>query len=298
MLLRAIVVSFLAILLSACGNLQAVRVAQLPDSLQARALEFGEERPSKDVVMPRAFEIPGKSAFVQQTSGGSLAVGLLFGPLGVLANSANIDRITRETGESGLKSGLYEIDAKVEAQLALAGQVAKQPTALDEAKRIKATPFLVYFVSDEKIGVDVVVHLRAEANVIRDGKSAQWVGSYAMPLETALPIEYLSKPMTSDKLEGLKSSIRKAYDELYGELAADLMQRKLPERQIAWVKSRILGYGTPGIPGAGAPGDIERNKFQHLVLRTFWGEGKYGLVVFPNDELYSFTNGPVARVAK
>jgi len=274
--------------LAACGNLQAVKVAAVHPSVVGQPVAISDTRPTKEEVAPRAFEVPGKSLYVSQTSGGSLAVGLLLGPIGVLANGANIDRITNETGRSGLQSSLYQIDAKAESTAAIGDAVSRLPRPAGVAG-VALKPYLIYSVASEKEGIDVLVKIRAESDVVIAGKTTPWVGNYALYLRDVLPYSTLSTPMAAEADAKFRADIRAAYVELLGEITKDLTPGPLPKRDIAWVKSRVLGIGMPG--------DIERNPQGHLVLRNGWGDNGtiYNAVVFQDDTQFSYDNGPVAR---
>ncbi len=274
--------------LVACGNLQAVKVATVPRPVLDRRVEISEVRPTKEEVMPRGFEVPNRSAFILQTSGGSTALGILLGPLGVMANASNIDRLTKELGESSQTSSLLQIDAKQEAQTVSNDFLARFGTTKD-SKKVLIKPFIVYFVADEKVGVDVLVQFRAESEVEIEGKPSKWIGNYSVYLNETLPLEALTKPIQAEKLNAIKQNVANAYKELFEEYVLDVSRTELPKRDIAWVKSRVLGIGMPG--------DLERNKSGHLVLRAMFGDwGRtYNIFVFQNDKQYQFDNGPVPR---
>jgi hypothetical protein len=283
---RGIAAILVSLCLVGCGNLQAVRVASIPEPVRAGPVTIAEERPSKDAVMPRAFEVPGKSLFIQQTSGGSVAAGVLFGPLGVLANVANIDRLTRAMGESAATSSLLTIDAKAEALQAIGTDGAAPQQVPSGATPIELKPYIVYFVADEKAGVDVLVHLLAETAVQRDGKPVVVKARYAAYLRETLPLEALQKPMTAERLDQLRADVRASYKELYEQLKLDRAQ-PLPSRKIAWVKSRVMGIG--------AGGEIDRTEAGHFVVRSRFGDNHYSLVLFESDKQYEIDNGPVER---
>lgn len=217
-------------------------------------------------------------------------VGLLFGPLGVLANMHNIDSNTKAMGESAATSNLLLIDAMQMAQTALSGRLSNQIPSI-EVKKISLKPFMVYFVSDEKTGIDILPQLRAELDIERDGKPTKWKGNYSYYLGRTLPMEAFKTSLPQDQLDALIKEIQQAYLELVDEMLFDLKPGQPPKRDIAWVKSRVLGIGLPG--------DIEKNKAGHLVLRNMWGANdQFNLVVFDKDSQYTFDNGPVAREVK
>lgn len=273
----------MAALLSACGSLQSIPAAKVPAAVAANGVALSQTRPTKDEVNSRAYEIPEHSAFVQQTSGGSAAVGVLLGPLGVLANSMNIDRLTQNMGESGKSSALYQLDARQEAMAAIGDELGRLNA--DSAKdKVTLKPYLMYFVADEKVGIQVQLHLRAESFVSEEGQSKPWVGEYVVLLRDALPVSTLTSQDPAS-LHTLRGDIKAGYRELLDEMAKDFSVGALPRRDIAWVISPVLGIGMPG--------DIEYNAQGHMVLRSQWG--RYNLVIFQNKSSYNFTNGPVPR---
>lgn len=273
----------MAALLSACGSLQSIPAAKVPAAVAANGVALSQTRPTKDEVNSRAYEIPEHSAFVQQISGGSAAVGVLLGPLGVLANSMNIDRLTQNMGESGKSSALYQLDARQEAMAAIGDELGRLNA--DSAKdKVTLKPYLMYFVADEKVGIQVQLHLRAESVVSEEGQSKPWVGEYVVLLRDALPVSTLTSQDPAS-LHTLRGDIKAGYRELLDEMAKDFSAGALPRRDIAWVISPVLGIGMPG--------DIEYNAQGHMVLRSQWG--RYNLVIFQNKSSYNFTNGPVPR---
>lgn len=285
--------ALLALTLSACGTLQDIKPAGLPESLQERRLELSEVRPAKADVMPRAFELPGKSAFLIQHSG-SVAAVVLFGALGAAGNAANVERTSRELGESGAASSLSAIDARAEAQASLHEVLAAQ-RATNAAPPVTLKPYVVYHLADPKAAnavIDVVVNLRAESEALRNGKSRPWVGTYAMHLRDTLPISALAAPKPGAEVEALRSNIRAAFGELYGELQADLRRGAPAPRQVAWVNSKVLGIGRGG--------DVDRNAAGHRTFRTIPPENpdSYDVYVFQSDQQYTFGNAPEDRAKK
>ncbi|WP_152680272.1 hypothetical protein [Chromobacterium subtsugae] len=273
----------MAALLSACGSLQSIPAAKVPAAVAANGVALSQARPTKDEVDSRSYEIPEHSAFVRQTSGGSVAVGVLLGPLGVLANSMNIDRLTQDMGESGKSSALYQLDARAEAIAAIGDELGKlNAGSIRDKAALK--PYLMYFVADEKVGIQVQLHLRAESTVEEDGKSKPWVGEYVVLLRDALPFSALTSQDPA-ALQALRGDIKAGYRELLDEMAKDFSAGALPRRDIAWVIAPVLGLGMPG--------DIEYNAQGHMVLRSQWG--KYNLVIFQDKKSYAFSNGPVPR---
>lgn len=233
--------------------------------------------------------------FFRQTSGGSLAVGLLLGPIGVLANSVNIDRITDSMGKSGTDSSLYTVDALTEARMAWA-MAKPTPDGASVSDTVTVKPFILLYVADEESGINTMVSARVESSrSLSDEHSKPWVGIYSYVLSDTLPLDALKGPMSAEKLEQYRASVRIGYSEIRSELERDLKGGTPPKRKIAWVKSPVLGLGLPG--------DIEVDQSGRLSLRV---SGKnmgvladplasYSVFVFPSSNQYTFENGPVDR---
>ncbi len=275
-----------------CGNLQAVKLAEVPTQLSGSSFRLSPDRPGKDSVAPRAYEVPARSIFLQQTSGGSLAVGLLLGPLGVLANVANIDRITREVGASGQGSSLYSVDALGVASSAWMSLI----DSAGETAALSVKPFLL-LLADEKTGITTIASFRVESSVrTGDERSMPWAAQYGYVLRDTLPFGALQVGVSDDALGSYRAELLVAFQELRSELESDLKRGPAPKRQIAWVKSPALG-------NIGYPGDIEQRANGRLSLRITTANGGllsaplfvYGVTVFPSADQYSFDNGPVDR---
>ena len=250
-------------------------------------LKMADGRVEKDVVMPRAFEIPEKSAFIQQTNGGSLAVGLLLGPLGVMANVANIDRLTQEMGKSAAGSSLVLIDAKAEAGQAIGDRFVRPNTVAEGGAASSIQPYLVYYVANEQTAVDVLVQMRVELEQSQDGKPVKLALNYVSYLRDPLPMDALRSPLPAEKLESLRADVRSAYQELAAEMLGDLRQPPPPSRKIAWVSSRVWGVG--------GGGDIDKTASGKFMLRVRPRDNEYAAIIFNADSQYKIENGPVVR---
>ncbi|WP_172204700.1 hypothetical protein [Niveibacterium sp. COAC-50] len=292
MFLRVGLISFVSLILSACGNLQAVRVAEVPSDIRSGGLSVAESRPTKDLVAPRAYEVPERSLFVQQTSGGNAALGVLLGPLGVLANSANIDRITQEMGESGKSASLYTLDSLDLAKSAWADRI---PAKHSSAQLIQLKPYLVLLSQGKDLPINTLIAVRAEGPTAIGEAKTPWTGNYFYCSNRTLPAAWLSSPIPTQELDVYKASIKAGFTELLSEIERDLSTTQKPKRDIAWVDSPEC-FGN----SVGMPGDIGKNEAGHLTLRAMWGDyGRiYNLMVFTSDSQYRFSNGPVARESK
>lgn len=237
--------------------------------------------------------------FFQQSSGGSVAVGLLLGPLGVIANRINIDRLTDLMGKSGAQSSLYAIDALTEARTVWKTANPKSADVPATTGKLIVQPYITLFTLDEKSGIFVVVSARVESDQLAaDGNTKAWVGLYNYVVDGTLPVTALQASISQEDMDKYRASIRAGYSEIRAEIESDLKGGKPPKRQIAWVKSPVLGVGLPG--------DVERSPSGRLSLRVSAKNMglatdplfSYSVYVFPSANEYSFENGPVDREEK
>jgi hypothetical protein len=286
--MRALLLALVAGL-GGCGNLQTVPIAAVASDVVERPLGVSETRPAKDDVVPNGYEVEGRSLFVEQTAGGSAGVGLLFGPLGVLANRLNIDRLTREMGESGVKSSLYSIDALETAKAIWGGRV----TASSGGAAVLLKPYVYVLVNDDKVGINTLAAVRAEGE--RGEGQKPWIGNYYYCLAEALPMTALQGPMAPEQITAYRAAIGKGFAELLAEIQRDFSRAPAPARDIAWVVSPTCMNFKPGMPG-----NLERDASGRMTMRSMFGDfGRvYNVFIFPTSAQYRFDNGPVPRESK
>ncbi|HVW53118.1 MAG TPA: hypothetical protein VHC91_22410 [Trinickia sp.] len=295
-ILKTIAVILGACIVGACGNLQSVKLAQFPAQLSGSTIELSTKRPSRADVAPRAYEVPGRSMFFQQTSGGSLAVGLLLGPLGVLANAINTDRITDLMGKSGSHSSVYAVDALTEARAAWPMVKLTSDDAPAAPGAVIVQPFILLYVADEKAGISTVVSARVESSRLSsDEHSKSWIGLYSYVVDGTLPLDALKNPLSSEQLDRYRASVREGYAEIRSELESDLKGGTPPKRQIAWVKSPVLGVGLPGDIDVAQSGRLSLHVSAQNMGPMATPLASYSVFVFPSADQYTFDNGPVDR---
>ncbi len=289
----------LALLSTACGNLQDVKIAEVPADLRGTSWKLSPQRPAKEEIITGAFatvhEVPGRSMFLHQTSGGSLVVGLLLGIPGHLVNALNVERVTREMGESAEHSSHFQLDALKEAGAAwnLSG-----PDSFPEAfAGVRVKPYLVLYVPGDESGIHTIVGALVEKHPgPEQGAASAWRAKYLYALPTFHPMKTLSSPLSSEGLATYQQAIRAGYNEIRAELLRDLTAGLRPRRQIAWVKAPVLDP-------IGVPGDIERSPSGRLSLRVNLDNygafveklSQYVVWIFPSPQQYEFDNGPVER---
>lgn len=234
--------------------------------------------------------------FFQQTSGGSLAVGLLLGPLGVLANAINTDRITDLMGKSGSHSSVYAVDALTEARAAWPMVKLTSDDAPAAPGAVIVQPFILLYVADEKAGISTVVSARVESSRLSsDEHSKSWIGLYSYVVDGTLPLDALKNPLSSEQLDRYRASVREGYAEIRSELESDLKGGTPPKRQIAWVKSPVLGVGLPGDIDVAQSGRLSLHVSAQNMGPMATPLASYSVFVFPSADQYTFDNGPVDR---
>ncbi|WP_155675504.1 hypothetical protein [Burkholderia territorii] len=161
---------------------------------------------------------------------------------------------------------------------------------------VKVKPFILLYVSGEKAGISTVVSARVESNQSPAKENSKtWIGIYSYIVNGALPFDALKSPLSKEMLDQYRASIRVGHSDIRSELELDLKGGALPKRQIAWVKSPVLGVGLPG--------DVEVDQSGRLSLRVSsknmgaFAEplASYSVFVFPSSGQYTFDNGPVDR---
>jgi hypothetical protein len=249
----------LVALLSGCANLQGLKVAELPQPLRSADVALSPSRPPSRI-MHRVMEIPDRSVFLKQTAGGSLALGLLLGPLGVMANEANIERLSKELAQNSKGSSLLQIDAIEEAAAAW----GEKPAQVDP-RTLQLRPYVVLYPDDGRKNVTVIagVFVTSSYAVASD---KVWNADYHYVLPTARALDVLERPMGPEQLASFRAELREGLRQIRGELLRDLSPVQ-PIRRVAliWAEPlRISAFASAGF----AAGDVETDASGKLVIRT------------------------------
>lgn len=290
-------------ILVGCGNLQGLKVAAPPAELQGRVVRLSSEALPKDSVTPAAFEVPGRSVYLKQTGGGSLAVGLLFGPIiGGAANAAAISRQTDEIAKSGQDSSFYQLNALQEAAAAWNEQLVDAKGMDGGAVSVK--PYLILYVDNKKENLYTVAGFRADAVLPGDGKTdRKWNGHYNFAVDRIFSVAAMGSKLSEKDLAQYREAIRTGYKELRNELLADLAAGgRPPKRKVASINAPILPATLMGFASF-IPGDVETGPGGKLVVRVNmdnYGPAMdkstpYVVWVFPSASQYTFAAGPEDR---
>jgi hypothetical protein len=295
----ALLAPVLAALLSACGNLQGLKVAEVPATLRSTPVTLSTQRPPQ-LVSPGAIEIPDHSVFLKQTAGGSAALGILFGPIGGLINGANIERLSQEMAQNSQGSSLLQIDALAEAAAAW----GQQPVQADP-KTLQLRPYVIVYPDEGRKTVTVISGTYvSSSHPLPEGKL--WNADYHYVLPAPLGFDVLDKPMAPEKLVAFKNELKEGFRQIRAEIARDLAPEQ-PSRRVAMIWAEPLKSTLPGFAGF-SYGDVETEPSGRLVLRgnmENWGgtvgaasrEMPHQVWIFVNPAQYRFDAEPQERVA-
>lgn len=289
-----------AALLSACGNLQNLKVAEIPATLRSTPLTLSTQRPPQ-LVSPGAIEVPDHSVFLKQTAGGSAALGILLGPIGGLINGANIERLSKDMAQNSQGSSILQLDALAEAAAAW----GEQPVQADP-KTLQLRPYVIVYPDDGRKSVTVIGGTYVSSSHALP-ESKLWNAAYHYVLPTALGFDALDKPMPPEKLAAFRNDLREGFRQIRAEIARDLRPEQ-PNRRVANVWADPLKATLPGFAGFSF-GDVETDAAGRLVLRVNmdnWGgtvgaasrEMPHQVWIFVNPAQYRFESDPQERVAK
>lgn len=255
----ALFVPVFAVFVSACGNLQSLKRAEVPKPLKEYPVALSSQRPPSGV-SPNAIEIPNRSLFLKQTAGGSVAVGLLFGPLGVLANIANIERLSKELAENSKGSSLLQVDAIEEAAEAW----AEKPIEVGP-NSLQLRPYIILFPDDGRKSITVIGGVYVTSSYVIEGGKF-WNANYHYVLPNVRGFEVLERPMEQGQLAMFRDELRDAFRQIRIELQRDLSPSQA-NRRVALVWAEPLKVSMLGFAGF-TSGDVETDPSGRLVIRT------------------------------
>lgn len=289
------------IALAGCANLQSMKVASVPPALRGQAIETSTRPAPKDGVAPRAQPLGDGGLYLMQSGGGSLALGLLFGGLGVAINSANVAAETDKLVKAAAPTSLIQLRPVEELNAAWRDAAARSTTS---AGSVSASPYLILYVDDERKNVYPVAGLRVDAPTSSGTPQSNWSGHYLFAIDKLLPVDALTQPLADEQLADFKVKLRDAYAQLRTELAIDLSGQPsgTQPRQIASVQSPYLKAVQIGFAGF-TSGDVEISSTGSMSVRI--NIENYGPVMdrsvpyfvwyFPAASQYTFGLGPEPR---
>ncbi|MGJ7503541.1 hypothetical protein ACSFBF_24505 [Variovorax sp. ZT5P49] len=301
-LARLVFLAASAASLVGCGNLQGLQVASVPTALSGKPIQVSTTPPAKEAIAPRGYALEKQGLYVLQTGGGSAITGIIFGPLGMLANSASIGAQTRQLGDTASKSSLLQLNPLDELSTAWKALPEPVPTSASAVDgHLKLSPYLLLYVDDDRKNLFTVVGIRAEAEPAKGVKA--WNGNYNFALERVLPVDRLATASTGAEFDAYRLEIQEAYRQLRTELLTDLgPANPASHSKVATVKAPILRSTLMGFAGF-TFGDVDIAPGGRMVVRVNmdnYGPAMdksvpYALWIFPSAKQYEFDLGPEPR---
>lgn len=154
-----------------------------------------------------------RTRFVQNFGGGGAGVGVMFGPLGVLANAAAIKSTTKE--DSALLRGKLGLDVQREFEAAALAAGFRADAAVDQAP--VAAPYLeVVRIDDQRFALGAV--LVVELGVSR----GNWRGVYQSQMDTVLTRADVAATLAPEHQAALAAELRQAFAGVIALARADV----------------------------------------------------------------------------
>jgi hypothetical protein len=277
-----------------------MKVAEVPEPLKSAEVALSPLRPPPTIVF-RAMEIPDRSVFLKQTAGGSLAVGLLLGPLGGLANEANIERLSKELAQNSKGSSLLQLDAIEEAAAAW----GERPKPADP-KSLQLRPYVVLYPDNGRKNVTVIAGVFVTSSYKLSGDKV-WNANYHYVLPSTPSFDVLEHPMQAEQLAAFKAELRDGLRQIRTELLRDLSPVQ-PQRRVAVILADALRVSSIHMVGF-IGGDIETDASGRMVIRANMSSPDGGTAgalrdaphqvwMFPKSGQYRFDSGPEERKSK
>lgn len=221
---RLIGVACAALLLSACATTPPKMLSAPPGNGYAMA-----RAPGVDVTnhMTRHLDVNKDIVYTQGAGGGGLGMGLLLGPLGVLANVKMIE--TRTVSDVATLNNKINIAPRT----LFADALRKKGEALSDTPQAnRATPYL-YIAKTENDKLQVLSAIIVESN-----STPKWAGTY----QYQLPMSYTVAELASLDAAGtraLSDAAANGFEQLLKRLAAE-KQVRADQEQKRHFRSRLL----------------------------------------------------------
>jgi hypothetical protein len=245
------------LVLSGCAAPQLPPLQTMPERSATQSLARGVKAPIEANHMTQYLR-PDASLVYTQSQGGSLAVGLLAGPLGVLANIKNIENNTMK--DMDRLRGRVALDPPLAFRQALAtsGVPLREPASPGD---VTITPWVVVARTTPET-VEVSARLLVEP-LPGTAQIRQ------LPVHVHLPVRYgfdEFATLTSDRSAALQAEITSAYVEMLRFVATDT-------RAVVESETKILISETPKtfqVYGE-VPGSLIAERDGQVWVRMPWG---------------------------
>lgn len=211
-----------AVLLSACAtaSLQPYQSAQQIGTSSKYTLG---EAPAPSDHMHRFIDTKHSELYMQNQGGGGAAVGVLLGPLGVLANIAAIKKQT-EADTAQLKDKL-PLDVQQLFAASLAGTPALSAAEGDPSAPSLAPLLYVEKLDDAHIRFASLVHVKAAMG----GK--QWARQYIYELPDSYTKEELARGLSAGELQQLAADAEEGFQWITATYASDVAGTFRPQQK-------------------------------------------------------------------
>lgn len=199
-----------------------------------------------------------RTRLLQNFGGGGVGVGVLLGPVGVLANAAGIKSTTKADG--ALLRGAFELN--VHGEFAAAAQAAgfRADGGADGAPLV-APYFEIVRIDDERFALGAVLVL--ELGAVHGG----WRGVYNSQLDAQLTRAELAAPLSVERRQAIAAALRAGFAEAIALARADVNGELPPPSAEVMFKSEYL---TPRIAFEMAAQQLDA-RGDKVLLRTYGG---------------------------
>ncbi|NML62323.1 hypothetical protein HHL21_14805 [Massilia sp. RP-1-19] len=213
-----------ALLLSACATTPPKMLGAPPGNGYAMARAAGVDVTNH---MTRHLDANKDILYTQASGGGGVGMGLLLGPLGVMANMKMIE--TRTVADVATLNNKISIAPRALFSDAMRknGQVLS-----DTPQANRATPYL-YIAKAEGDKLQVLSALIVESN-----GTPQWAGTYQYQLPMTYTVAELAS-LDAAGMRALNDAAANGFDQLLNRLAAEKQVRADQEQKIHF-RSRLL----------------------------------------------------------
>jgi hypothetical protein len=211
-----LIVSILVAAVAASHCHWAVAAAKYPSPPIAESIVISEQPLDVHKLLKPAVRVGDTGMYVAQFKGGSATVGILFGPLGMLANTQNILRKSEKLAQGKSGESLAGVVASVKSQLA--AKATALPVGSKNSFEV-ASAVLISFDPDGNVRSSLLIR----ASQI--GVKKPWAKTYFWHFSVVAPAVGLEGDAFNNYLSAVADEMDKAIDQTTTTLLADLAGR-------------------------------------------------------------------------
>lgn len=225
MTIRFAFAAMTALLLTACATTPPKLLTAPPGTANGYTLARTDTLDKTDH-MTRHLNKDKNIVYTQMAGGGGAGLGLLLGPLGVLANVKLIE--SKTTAEVALLNDKIAVAPRT----LFADAVRKNGMALDATPQAyRATPYLYITKREDKLHV-------LSAMIVESGGAEKWSATYQYQLPRSYSVEELAN-LDAAATRSLQEQAAAGFDKLVQRVAAEKQERIDQEPSILF-RSRLL----------------------------------------------------------